>query len=305
MTDRITAVIVTYNRKELLLRCLKALDRQTRRPDGILLVDNASTDGTIERLQDTDWLSRPDVQLLRLWENEGGAGGFAAGWGKALADGAEWLWMMDDDGYPADDCLEKLLEEAAQRNIEAISPVQVDIDDATLPAFPTFDPQGKAIARLPFLPANGDFFIPRHANLFNGLLIHADTVKRIGLPRAELFIRGDEVEYTRRMAKQGVRFGTLAKASFFHPSDRNERHRFLFGLCFARDAHSDFKNYYMFRNKGLAFRENSWLWMLPFDAARYVYYFLIHKRGDVHGLRLWACAMYDGLMRRLGRHPDF
>lgn len=301
----VTAIIVTYNRKQLLLRCLQAVAGQTRPPDTILLVDNASTDGTAALLEAEGWLARPDVRVLRLETNLGGAGGFAAGWQQALAQGADWLWMMDDDGYPAPDCLARLLDAANQREIEAISPVQADIGDATKPAFPTFDAQGRAVTHLPLVPADGDAFIPRHANLFNGLLIRAGTVQRIGLPRAELFIRGDEVEYTRRMALQGVRFGTLATATFHHPSDRAERHHFLWGQGFARDAGNDFKNYYMFRNKGLAFRENGWWWMLPFDAARYVYYFLIHKRGDVHGLKLWATAMRDGLARRLGRHPDF
>lgn len=303
--NHVTIIIVTYNRKQLLLRCLQAVASQTRPPDVILLVDNASTDGTAALLEAEGWLSRPDVRLLRLDANLGGAGGFAAGWQQALAEGADWLWMMDDDGYPAPDCLEHLLGEAQRRDLDAISPVQADIENPSQPAFPTFDAHGRAVTQLPLVSANGDAFIPGHVNLFNGLLIRAETVRRIGLPRAELFIRGDEVEYTRRMGLQNVRFGTLASATFHHPSDRSERHHFLGGLGFARDAGNDFKNYYMFRNKGLAFHENGWLWMLPFDAARYAYYFLIHKRGDMHGLKLWARAMRDGLAGRLGRHPDF
>lgn len=304
MSDLI-AIIVTYNRKHLLLRCLQAVARQTHPPSKIILVDNASTDGTVEALQSAGWLNRADICLIKLDLNLGGAGGFAAGWKHALELGANWLWMMDDDGYPAQDCLEKLLHAGMQYRLDAISPVQADIDDATKPAFPTFDAHGRAVTKLPASPTHGENFVPFHANLFNGLLIQAETVRHLGLPRVELFIRGDEVEYTRRMLQNGTRFGTLINATFYHPSDRSERHRFFFGIGFAREASNDFKNYYMFRNKGLAFRENGWLWMLPFDTARYVYYFLIHKNGDIHGLKLWSRAMLDGLFKRLGRHPDF
>lgn len=166
-----TAIVVTYNRKLLLMRCLAAVDSQTCRPDRILVVDNASSDDTVKQLRESGWLARPDFKLLQLDRNLGGAGGFAEGWKQAMTEATDWLWMMDDDGYPAADCLEKLLSEANQRNIEAISPVQADIDDVSQPAFPTIDMFGKPVTQLPYIPPNGDFFIPLHANLFNGLLI--------------------------------------------------------------------------------------------------------------------------------------
>jgi rhamnopyranosyl-N-acetylglucosaminyl-diphospho-decaprenol beta-1,3/1,4-galactofuranosyltransferase len=243
--------------------------------------------------------------LLTLKKNLGGAGGFAEGMRYALERGAEGLWLMDDDGYPANDSLEMLLDALGNRQLDAVSPMQVDIDDHALPAFPAYDHHGKRIERLPFAPENGEEFIPGMANLFNGLLIRAVAIQKIGLPRAELFIRGDEVDYTYRMSKQGIKFGTLSSASFYHPSDRNERFRILFGLAQARDAGSPFKNYYMFRNKALAYREKGWLWLVPLDFARNVYYFLFVRKLDFSGLSLWIEATGDGLKKRLGRHPSY
>ena len=75
----ICAVVVTYNRKELLLRCLQALEQQSYSLEHIVIVDNASTDGTVDFLEQQGYLENPKVTLLSLLENQGGAGGFHAG----------------------------------------------------------------------------------------------------------------------------------------------------------------------------------------------------------------------------------
>ena len=98
------AVVVTHNRRALLERCLAALKQQSA-PCDVLVVDNASTDGT-ER-----WLAEQAAQdsrlrLYRSAENLGGAGGFHTGMRLALEAGYEWLWIMDDDSLAAPTALE-------------------------------------------------------------------------------------------------------------------------------------------------------------------------------------------------------
>src|SRR5215208_4045769 len=106
----VAAVVVTYNRRVLLVECLAALARQTHAVDRIVVVDNASTDGT------PDAVAEADADLLRLRRNGGGAEGFHYGVREALAEEPEWIWLMDDDCEPADDALECLLaSRAAQR----------------------------------------------------------------------------------------------------------------------------------------------------------------------------------------------
>src|ERR687886_555758 len=107
----IAAVVVTYNRKALLLECLAALARQTHPLERILVVDNASTDGTPAALAGCGI----DVDLLRLRRNGGGAEGFHYGVREALAGDPDWIWLMDDDCEPADDALERLLAARAAR----------------------------------------------------------------------------------------------------------------------------------------------------------------------------------------------
>ena len=99
--ERVCAVVVTRDRRDLLRRCLLALQQERRPPDGILVVDNASSDGSPEMVRD----EFPEAELLRLEENVGGAGGFHRGVARAYASGYDWLWLLDDDTLPTGDSL--------------------------------------------------------------------------------------------------------------------------------------------------------------------------------------------------------
>ncbi|MGA7149361.1 MAG: glycosyltransferase, partial [Microbacterium sp.] len=103
----VTAVVVTFNRLDLLRRLVAAL-REVPELDEILIIDNASTDGTGAWLVEA---SASDGVLARsLAHNTGGAGGFAEGLSWAMERGADLAWLMDDDGLPDPDCLTRLLE---------------------------------------------------------------------------------------------------------------------------------------------------------------------------------------------------
>ena len=94
---KITAVVVTYNRKELLRRCVEHLRGQTRALDNIIVVNNGSTDGT------KVWLDeQTDLDVIHQ-ENVGGSGGFYRGIQYAYEKGYDWIWCMDDDVYPESD----------------------------------------------------------------------------------------------------------------------------------------------------------------------------------------------------------
>src|SRR6516162_5188147 len=102
---RVIAVVVTYNRRDLLLEALAAVHAQTRAPDAVIVVDNASADGTAEAVR----TKFPAVHLAQLTRNSGGAGGFAYGMALALADHADLIWVMDDDTMPEPAALAALL----------------------------------------------------------------------------------------------------------------------------------------------------------------------------------------------------
>ena len=105
-------IVVTFNRRILLKQCLDSLAQQSLTPESIIVVNNASTDGTAEDLD--RWMKAEPAQRM-VWHlptNTGGSGGFTRGLKEACAMGAKYLWVMDDDSQPSRDCLEKLVTTA-------------------------------------------------------------------------------------------------------------------------------------------------------------------------------------------------
>lgn len=224
MNERVCAVVVTYNRKELLRECLTALRNQTRKPDHILVVDNASIDGTYEMLR----AEFPEAEVLRLPENQGGAGGFHEGMKRAYEQGFDWLWLMDDDGLPVPSTLEELLSE---RELEFKGCLVLAKEDVGSTAFYYPLPTGGHAKDLSAIEAAyPEGVIREFLNPYNGCLVHRSVVSRIGLPLKELFVWGDETEYYLRALRSSIKVGTLLDARFLHPKDRQRARKLsLFG----------------------------------------------------------------------------
>jgi GT2 family glycosyltransferase len=208
--EPVWAVVVTHNRRALLEQCLAALDAQTRRPDRILVVDNASTDGTFA------WLAaRGGVEVLALPENRGGAGGFCAGMAHAHAHGAGWLWLMDDDTIPRPDALERLLAAPGDAVLRASVAVWRDgrLHPMNLPGF-------ERDATAPLVEAVARRVVPLRTATFVSLLVHRSAIDRFGLPRAEFFLWSDDIEYTARVTRGGGRAVLVADSVVEHRTAR-------------------------------------------------------------------------------------
>jgi len=201
MGERVCAVIVTYNRKALLWECLKAVLSQTRPPDHVLVVDNASTDGTPEMLQE----AFPQVEVLRLPENQGGAGGFHEGMKRAYEQGFDWLWLMDDDTIPRAKALEALLE-AARLPLDPRPRVLASrqLLPSGLP-HPTTAFVNPTDLRYPLLWLRlRPRYRPIRWALFTSVLLHRSLVEEQGLPHKAFFIWEDDLEYTARALRRGL-----------------------------------------------------------------------------------------------------
>jgi len=201
LSQRVAAVVVTYNRLDKLKTVLAKLRAQTTPPEWIVLVDNASTDGTAEFLAGED---DPTLDITRLETNTGGAGGFATGMKRAYDLGADLFWLMDDDCYPEPDALEKLVighadaMEAMPGGVPfACSLVYFGHDE--LAEMNIAAPDWKW-ARL-WVQGQRAFLVQTCS--FVSALYTRETVERIGLPLREYFIWFDDAAYA-RMASVGI-----------------------------------------------------------------------------------------------------
>ena len=120
--EKVIAVVVTYNHYSDLITCIKAIRNQTHQPDAILVVNNGSTDFT------SVWLDQ-QTDIIHLYQdNLGSAGGFSNGISWAYQEGYDWIWCMDDKGFPKNDALENLINSEGM-NTELLSSIMVDKQD--------------------------------------------------------------------------------------------------------------------------------------------------------------------------------
>jgi rhamnopyranosyl-N-acetylglucosaminyl-diphospho-decaprenol beta-1,3/1,4-galactofuranosyltransferase len=207
-SPRVAAVVVTYNRRELLIEALGALRAQTRAPDQVIVVDNASTDGTAAAVR----AGFPEVQLAGTGRNTGGAGGFAYGIALALAAAADLIWVMDDDTVPEPGALRALIEARGQH--QGTPPVlmasRVVWTDGR--AHPMNTPRPKPFAsRAERAAAAAAGCVPIRSASFVSVLIDAAQCRRRGLPQADYFLWNDDFEFTTRLIRGAA--GWLCPAS--------------------------------------------------------------------------------------------
>ncbi|WP_427171420.1 glycosyltransferase [Arthrobacter sp. 92] len=285
MTMSVAVAAVTFDRPRELAVLLNAINNQTAEVRSICLVDS----GTVPAKDVAEQHAR--VDYIRSEANLGGAGGFSLAILKAVASGADWIWMMDDDAEPADpECLATLLREAEARGLDAVVPLVVAPGHPDKLSF-FFRLDGKvthdraAVETVGFLPSDGHFF--------NGALIRSDVFFKVGLPDMRLFIRGDEVDFTIRLRKAGIRFGTVTTTAITHPHAFAETKHVFGARWHVIVPDSAFKRHYYYRNRGYLIRRHLRVKSLIADVGGYLGYFL--RSGDFRGLANWFGAFSAGL----------
>ncbi len=188
MDYKIAAVVVTYNRLELLKKCIESLRNQTRKPDEIIVINNSSTDGTLE------WLTQQQDLTVITQENSGSAGGQYTGISTAYEKGYDWIWTMDEDVFANNESLEKLLKYSEISF--CINPLKIHSDGTEVTWEHIFHP---GYGKLFFMPnisfKNGKEWCFVNTVCFEGMLIHREIVSKIGYPDSRFFIDGDDVIY--------------------------------------------------------------------------------------------------------------
>jgi len=214
--DNVCAIVVTYNRKEMLVETINGLLKQDTILNTIYLIDNNSSDNTKEFLKQKGFvgelkdydnylfsnvkINEKDIKYYRLKENIGGSGGFNFGLNKAYEDerGFNWFWLMDDDVEPLDNALIRMLE--FKEISECIVPSKRAKDGEILHWWGWLNLRN--LREYPIPEKNfREGFAYVNMMCFEGVLISRNIVNKIGFPDIEFFIYGDDLVYGFKASK--------------------------------------------------------------------------------------------------------
>jgi rhamnopyranosyl-N-acetylglucosaminyl-diphospho-decaprenol beta-1,3/1,4-galactofuranosyltransferase len=193
MNSNVCAILVTFNRLDTLRSALDHVLAQEVKPATIVIVDNNSTDGTIEFLQSVH--GSQNIHCIFMDNNTGSAGAIAAGMEFGLQQtqtGYDYFWVLDDDTFYAPHALKDLIE-----NIEATPFVMLGLHGAHF-----------RLGTKVFVDSNVKLQEVDYA-MIDGALIKADVVRRLGTLCEEFFMMCDDHEYSIRIRKNGFRIGVL------------------------------------------------------------------------------------------------
>lgn len=198
----VIAVVVTYNRKDLLVECLEAILKQSLKPSKIILIDNNSTDGTNELLKQRGFMDDESIEYVLLSKNIGGAGGFYEGMKIANRYNPDYIWIMDDDTIPKEEAL-KECEKAINKLEEPFSFLASMVyglngEFMNVPKINNSKAENGYEYWHKYLDKG---LVSLKSATFVSLLINNKAIEKVGLPCKDYFIWGDDTEYTMRLTK--------------------------------------------------------------------------------------------------------
>ncbi|HSV38789.1 MAG TPA: glycosyltransferase family 2 protein [Nocardioidaceae bacterium] len=258
MNETVAIVIVTFNRAELLARCLDGLMALKHAPDAVYVVNNASEDHTQEVLEGHEGLP---LHPINTRENLGGAGGFHLGVQRAYEAGYDRIWLMDDDVVPEPDCLDVLMAHDGP----CLMAVREDLDGTLCEKAATKFDLGNPLAIRPKRESVEDAYASRDAMpaevpienvAFEGFIVKREVIDVIGLPDPRFFIFYDDVDFAIRARKAGFPILALRDAVLVRQLNFDQQH----------DMRS-WKGYFMYRNLFLVhfrYGDNALVRLKPF-----------------------------------------
>ena len=291
---KISAVLVTFNRLTLLQQVLKAFESLTRKPDHLIIVNNCSTDGTLDYL--TEWKDKTllDVKLVNLDENLGGSGGFHEGLKEALKTDSDWFWVSDDDAFPDSDSFEladKYLTENDTDKLGAICGTVISYD--TIDITHRRRLSGKLLRKEEKVQEYEYKKEEFDVDLFSyvGTIISRKALMSLGITEKDFFIWYDDTEHSMRIASK-YRIVCVPKIKVIHDT------------LPAIQGETSWKLYYGIRNQLITYRKHyplTFLYIIltlfrsiisnvikrrPYSRVRVIFFGLIHgvinKRGLDH-----------------------
>ncbi len=290
---RIAAVVVTHNRPALLLQVIKALEAQSRLPDAVYIVDNASRTETQALLAKVH-----DVVVLRSEINLGGTGGFTLGMERARAGGCDWVWLLDDDAIPRADGLEKLEQALLDlpSTTGAVCGAVGEFDDLALMHRRRFTSLLGIENCLP-REAYGSRPVEIDTGSFVGFLTSVAAIDAVGLPDTAFFLAYDDTEYSLRLKRAGFDLWLVPDSIVDHMRTAEGRLR---ATVFERKHYFNIRNRIIVKRQYATFNNLSALAGCLFGIALWM---RSKGRFRLYTFRILLKAIADGYNTRLGSYP--
>ena len=237
-------VIVTFNLLDLLFECLNSIMTGNFIPKKVYIVNNASTDNTSAILNKCKHKWGGRIECIELSRNLGGAGGFEIGTRIAYRDGVTWIGLLDDDVLLDQNCLQEILNHA-EKGIKCMVAVR-ESKNGKLAEYSALKLDYKNPFRLnPKLETVASAYTCRNdlpseleicSGSFEGFFLRRDVIEKIGFPKREFFIFGDDTDYSLRVRRSGIKIFAIRDA------------RIVRQIPFQRYKESQKKTYYRWRN---------------------------------------------------------
>ena len=283
-TNKVATVIVTYNRIKMLEECIRAVRLQTI-PCDILVINNASTDGT------TDFINlQKDVQHILMSANTGGAGGFHEGMRQAVIQGYEYVWVMDDDCIPRPNALEELLKahQIIQGQEGWLSSRCLWTDGTLCPMNIQKKTPYKNIGTF------DQSMISAQIASFVSLFLPSKIIQEVGLPFKEFVIWTDDWEFTRRISMKYPCY-VIRDSVVVHAMEG------LTTSCIATDKEERLSRYqYCYRNEVVLYRREGikgYCWLI----CKYIWHTIMTIR---HGNIKRVPIIWKGFIKGTQFYPS-
>lgn len=307
--DIVVAITVTFNSSHYVIRAVEWLLKQKRRVDKIIVVDNNSNQEEKDKL--TQYLNKIErAELLVLPENLGGAGGFHAGMEHARKNyDPDWYWLMDDDAFPREDCLDHLLRYAADdEKIGCLIPLIWGVDRKKFQLY-HHKRESKYLTKDIAIVKDEKELGEKtkiEASAFVGPLISKKAVDEVGIADGSLFIYGDDLEYIYRISRKFDVY--LIKSAVINHQDIMTTGNIV-------NPKAWWKDYYMYRNRLFFIQKYGATFFVRFIGKslftlmlvkRAVYALIQHEYRGYRKLRLtvlWK-AWIDGMRNHRGKTVD-
>ncbi len=300
LSVKVASVTVSFNDKFSLQKQIKALMAQSYVPSEIIIVDNASKDGTCDFIQA---IFGKEVTLIPLLSNTGTAGGLKVGLEYAFQANHEWIWLLDQDSIPMPSALEELLKSRhySQQNdsIGIMASMPVCKRTGTVIEGSTWRNQIKKIPS--DLRTQSVYFAD--TVISSGSLVRRAVLEEVGYPNEAFFIDFVDHEYCLRIRRRGFRI-VVIRGSIIQHAIGNSKNISRFGRGRVRFRHPPWREYYRLRNEiYIIWHQNSWKSKLTslLIVFRRIAGVLVYDEQRIRRLKMILLGFWHGIRGVLGK----